>query len=238
MRFLGGRSLKKHAFLEINASFFNWYHLKKQLQISTRYLSISFLTIDFLRLSDDRRSLLMRKNANYADYSIGDFSYGEPTVLKFTPEGKLKIGRFCSFSDKVTILVDAAGAHRPDWITTYPFTLVFKDFQNIPFPIVEKHSITIGNDVWVGYNSTIMPGVNIGDGAVIGTSSVVTKDVPPYAIFAGNPAKLIRMRFSEKTIENLLKIQWWNWPIQRIKDNATLLLSNNVDDFLEKNLNF
>ena len=236
MRFKSKRSPNKQPFLQLNTKFFNWYNLRKQLQINTKYFSISLLTIDFRRLSNNQRSLYMKKNANFAEYSIGDFSYGQPTVLKFTSEGTLKIGKFCSFSDNVIILLDAAGAHRPDWITTYPFIRVFKDFQQLPFPKVEKSNVTIGNDVWVGYNSTIMSGVNIGDGAVIGASSVVTKDVPPYSIFAGNPAKLIRMRFSPKIIEGLLKIQWWNWDLKRIKDNAPLLLSNNIEEFINKNL--
>lgn len=95
--------------------------------------------------------------------------------------------------------------------------------------------MVIGNDVWIGVNACVLSGVRIGDGAVVGACSVVTRDVPPYAIVAGNPARLVRKRFDDETIEELLKIKWWDWDIERIKENLPLLLSENVKDFAEKN---
>ena len=93
--------------------------------------------------------------------------------------------------------------------------------------------MTIGNDVWIGRNVIIISGVKIGDGSVIGAGSVVTKDVPPYAIAAGNPAKIVRMRFDEETIKKLLKIEWWNWSLERVLANLPYLLSNDIAEFVK-----
>lgn len=92
----------------------------------------------------------------------------------------------------------------------------------------------IGNDVWIGYGATILSGVRIGDGAIVGANAVVTKDVPPYAIVAGNPAHVIRMRFSPQIISDLLQIQWWNWPFDKIRKNMPLLLSDNITKFIQQ----
>ena len=150
-------------------------------------------------------------------------------------QGKLKVGKFCQFGGGVLIMLNSSGGHRPEWVTTYPFTQFFNDFKNLPFPTAKKLDVTIGNDVWIGTNSTILSGVNIGDGAIIGASSVVTKDVPPYSVFAGNPAKLVRMRFEPEIIQKLLEIKWWDWEPQRIKENMPLLLSANIEEFISKN---
>ena len=91
----------------------------------------------------------------------------------------------------------------------------------------------IGNDVWIGMNAMILSGVKIGDGAVVGAGSVVTKDVEPYAVVAGNPAREIRKRFDDQTISELLKANWWDWDIQKIRENVPYLLSNNVKKFLQ-----
>lgn len=146
------------------------------------------------------------------NHKVGDYSYGVPKVLG---KGDLTIGRFCSIADNVTILLGVE--HRPDWVTTYPFTLLWGAPGN-GHPS-SKGPVVIGNDVWIGHGATIMSGVTIGDGAVIGAMSVISRDVPPYAIFAGNPARLVRYRFRKSVIENLLKLQWWNLPdgeIQKI----------------------
>jgi virginiamycin A acetyltransferase len=92
-----------------------------------------------------------------------------------------------------------------------------------------KGDTVIGNDVWIGYNATIMPGVRIGDGAIIATNSTVVKDVDPYSIVGGNPAKEIRKRFSKEKIEKLLEIQWWNWEIEKITENLSILTDNNLE---------
>ena len=99
-----------------------------------------------------------------------------------------------------------------------------------------KGDIIVGNDVWIGAKATIMSGVKIGDGAIVGATATVTKDVPPYAIVAGNPAKIIKYRFNEKQIESLLKIAWWDWTEDRIKTEAMTLWSDNIDEFINKHL--
>jgi virginiamycin A acetyltransferase len=96
-----------------------------------------------------------------------------------------------------------------------------------------KGDTRVGNDVWIGYGSTVMPGVTIGDGAIVGSCSVVTKDVPPYAIVGGNPAKVIRYRFDEVTIARLLELRWWDWPIERITARLADLCSEDVSALLE-----
>lgn len=96
-----------------------------------------------------------------------------------------------------------------------------------------KGDTVIGNDVWIGYNATIMPGIHIGDGEIIATNAVVTKDVPSYSIVGGNPAKLIRYRFDEETIDILNTLKWWNWDVEKITEYIPILTSNNTDDLKE-----
>ena len=96
-----------------------------------------------------------------------------------------------------------------------------------------KGDTVIGNDVWIGYNAAFMPGVKVADGAIIGTNSLVTKNIGPYEIWGGNPAKLIRKRFSDEVIKLLLEIQWWNWDIKKIEENVDALIGNNVDKLKE-----
>ena len=222
---------------DLTENFSDVYRMKKALTIKNRYITLTLLNVQFNRLSDRNQSFFMNQNLDYAEYSIGKFSYGQPIVIKSTKDmpGKLSVGNFCSFGEGVVILLAAAGGHRPDWISTFPFIQLFKDFQHLFFPPIEKCDVIIGNDVWIGMNATILSGVTIGDGAVIGASSVVTKNVPAYSIVAGNPAKLIRMRFDEETVKILMKIKWWNWDLQRITDNMPLLLSNKMQEFIKKN---
>ena len=111
----------------------------------------------------------------------------------------------------------------------------FPEAKDISGHPATKGNVIIGNDVWIGYKATIMSGVTIGDGAVIGACSVVTKDVKPYEIVAGNPAKVIRKRFSDEIIIQLLKIAWWNWPIEKIKAEIEFLCNNNIEKFIERN---
>jgi acetyltransferase-like isoleucine patch superfamily enzyme len=168
---------------------------------------------------------------------VGEHTYGhEGIIIRSWGEGKkLIIGKFCSIALNVRVYL--GGNHRTDWITTYPFGHVgIKKFSENP---VQGHpstngDVVVGNDVWIGDYATIMSGIKIGNGAVIAANSHVVKDVPVYSIVGGNPAKVIKYRFSQEQIEKLEKIQWWNWEDQKIKENVNLLCSNNIDEFINK----
>ncbi len=123
--------------------------------------------------------------------------------------------------------------HNINWVSTYPpnSTQGEKTIKGHP---TSKGDIIIGNDVWIGYGATILSGVKIGDGAIIGARAVVTKNVEPYSIVVGNPAKEKRKRFNKKTIKKLLKIKWWNWPIEKIQKNEKTIWSPNIKQLFEK----
>ena len=144
---------------------------------------------------------------------------------------KLIIGKFCMIASNVTFIMNGAN-HLTDSITSYPFAIFGHDWSNgmegKSYPT--KGDTIVGNDVWIGYNSTIMPGIRIGDGAIITTNSTITKDVEPYTIVGGNPAKEIRKRFTEKETIKLLEIKWWNWTIEKITQNLKYLTDNNIDN--------
>jgi virginiamycin A acetyltransferase len=158
------------------------------------------------------------KNVNYHFDFIGD---------------KLKIGKFCMIASGVTFIMNGAN-HLSKSISSYPFAIFGEDWKNAmegkTYPT--KGDTIIGNDVWIGYNATIMPGIKIGDGAITAANSTVIKNVEPYTIVGGNPIKEIKKRFSEEQIKELLKLQWWNWSIEKITENVQNLTDNNIE-FLE-----
>lgn len=139
---------------------------------------------------------------------------------------KLIIGKFCMIASGVSFIMNG-GNHLTESTSAYPFAIfggAWKDaMEGKHYP--SKGDTIIGNDVWIGHNATIMPGITVGDGAIIATGSVVTKDVEPYAIVGGNPNKKIKNRFSEQTIEKLLQIQWWNWDIEKITTRLPQIMS-------------
>jgi GT2 family glycosyltransferase/acetyltransferase-like isoleucine patch superfamily enzyme/2-polyprenyl-3-methyl-5-hydroxy-6-metoxy-1,4-benzoquinol methylase/predicted Zn-dependent protease len=166
-------------------------------------------------------------------FEIGEFTYGKPIVRWWGENAKLKIGRYCSIAANVKIYL--GGNHRHNWVTTYPFPSppMNKDWPNtnnrgLPTLPTTNGDVVIGNDVWLGDDSTIMSGVTIGDGAVVAARAVVTKDVSPYAIVGGNPARLIRKRFSDKSIAMLIELQWWNWHVDKINEYIPNLCSEEV----------
>lgn len=166
-------------------------------------------------------------------FLIGDYSYGRPKV-RFPETGrKLVIGRYCSIADKVEILL--GGNHRTDWVTTYPFAAMRGLWPGAPD--ADYHAsggdVTIGHDVWLGSGALILSGVAIGHGAVVAARAVVTKDVPPYAIVGGNPAKIIRHRFDEGTIASLVDSAWWDLPKADVAALIPLLQSERIDEFVE-----
>ena len=124
------------------------------------------------------------------------------------------------------------GEHRVDWLTTYPFNVLWPEGVQITGHPATKGDITIGNDVWLGRESIILSGVKIGDGAVIGARAVVSKDVAPYSIVVGNPARTVKSRFSEYAVDELMKIKWWEWPDEKIGLYLPKLLSGDVFGFI------
>ena len=172
-----------------------------------------------------------RYGKNAEKIIIEDYTYVNDPSIHIWHDNKLIIGKFSSISINVRIIVD--GNHRSEWISTFPFELIEGIPNNLHTPY-GKGDITIGNDVWIGTDVIILPGANIGDGAIIGAGSVVTKPVEDYEIVGGNPAKHLRYRFNEDQIKSLKKIKWWNWSIDKIKDNVELLQSENIDKFIKK----
>ena len=176
------------------------------------------------------RLLLPHRNAG-SNATIGEFSYGTPDIKHWGEDSTLTIGKFCSIAEQVTILV--GGEHRTEWLTTYPFNSLVPEYASHRGHPKTKGDVVIGNDVWIGLGATILSGVRIGDGAVIGARSLVSRNVPPYAIVAGNPAKVIRQRFSDAVIARLLEIKWWDWPTGRIEEVIPLLLSSDIKGLFE-----
>lgn len=174
----------------------------------------------------------MAENHRYSTYEIGEGTYGQPEVVFYDTGGKLKIGRYCSIAPKVTILL--GGEHHHDWVSNYPFSLCYEKARNLGGYPMTKGDVNIGNDVWIGYDALILSGVTIGDGAVIAARCLVTKDVEPYSIVGGVPAKHIRYRFSEQVIESLLEIAWWNWSEREISEAWHLIQSPDVGEFIKK----
>lgn len=163
-------------------------------------------------------------------FQVGRGTYGEPKVLHWGEPATLKVGAFCSIADGVTIFL--GGEHRTDWVTTHPFMAFRASARGIAGHPQTRGDVVIGNDVWVGQGAAILSGVSVGDGAVIAAFSVVRHDVPAYGIVAGNPARLVRRRFSDPIVARLERVAWWNWPDALIDEAMPLLLSSDIEAFL------
>lgn len=163
--------------------------------------------------------------------SVGAFTYGTPVIRVFRSQERVVIGKFCSIADNVVIF--GGGEHKTDWGTTYPFNVFLPDFSGITEHPATKGDVIIGNDVWLASGCKIMSGVTIGDGAVVAANALVAKDIPPYAIVGGNPAKVIKYRFDEDLIKKFLEIKWWDWEYQDIYYAVPLLQSNCYEELFE-----
>ncbi|HEY5233210.1 MAG TPA: CatB-related O-acetyltransferase [Verrucomicrobiae bacterium] len=199
----------------------NFYCKICSSQQSIRIRTLAKRIYQFFFLPHKRSPLSLREC-----FEVGRGTYGEPTVARWEDPTTLKIGSFCSIAGGVTIFL--GGNHRVDWITTYPFPEFRDGAKNIPGFHATKGDVIIGNDVWIGTGATILSGVHIGNGAVIAACSVVTKNVPSYGIVAGNPAKLVRLRFTTDEIACLEKIAWWDWSDTKIDAAMPFLLSGDI----------
>ncbi|MFL0249394.1 CatB-related O-acetyltransferase [Clostridium neuense] len=174
----------------------------------------------------------------YNDFCNDPKDFQKNNVLYHYPyvnNDKLIIGKFCSIACNAKFIFNSAN-HTLNSLSTYPFP-IFQDEWDSTMNITEawdnKGDIVIGNDVWIGYDTVIMSGVHIGDGAIIGTRALVTKDVPPYAIVGGVPAKVIRKRFEDLVIDDLLKIKWWDWSIEKISEKLSDIRKGNLEKLKE-----
>lgn len=169
----------------------------------------------------------------YDDFeNVENFEKNVKYHFDFTGD-KLVIGKFCMIASDVKFIMNGAN-HLTDALTTYPFAIFGNGWEDAmegkTYP--NKGDLVIGNDVWIGHNATIMAGITIGDGAIIATNATVVKDVAPYTIVGGNPAQEIKKRFSQETIDKLLVLQWWNWPIEKITKHLHELTGNQVDSLI------
>ena len=170
----------------------------------------------------------------YNDYVNDPRDFEKNNVLYHYPvnNDKLIVGKFCSIACGAKFMF-TSGNHTMKSLSTYTFPIFFDEWELDPVNIRDawdnKGDIVIGNDVWIGYEAVIMQGVTIGDGAIIGTRALVTKDVPPYTIVGGAPAKPIRNRFSEEIIAKLLEMKWWDWPEERIKANIAAIQRGDIE---------
>ncbi|MCJ9429520.1 CatB-related O-acetyltransferase [Kordiimonas marina] len=164
----------------------------------------------------DRPDLFQERNVLYHYEASGD---------------RLAIGRFCAFATGTTFIMNGAN-HRMDGPSTFPFPIMggaWAEHMDLLMDLPGRGDTVVGHDVWLGFRTLVMPGVTIGHGAIVAAGSVVTEDIPPYAIVGGNPAKVIRMRYDEETIRRLLALAWWDWPIEKITANISALMAGNVD---------
>jgi acetyltransferase-like isoleucine patch superfamily enzyme len=175
--------------------------------------------------------------------SVGRFTYGDENmiIMQWGEGTSLKVGSFCSLAGNIKVFL--GGNHRTDWVTTFPFGHIFQDELGGEYVLGHPSTngdVTIGNDVWIGSGVTIMSGVSVGDGAVLAANACVVNDVPPYHIVGGNPAQQLKKRFDDETIALLLKLKWWDLPLETIKqisrmlcakpDNALLLELLHISD--------
>ena len=195
--------------------------------------------------SGDKETVYLKPVISNPNISVGEYTmyndfvndpklFEKNNVLYQYPinHDKLKIGKFCSIACGAKFIFNSAN-HTLSSLSTYPFPIFFEewglDIKDVALAWDNKGDIVIGNDVWIGYEAVIMAGVTIGDGAIIGTRAVVTKDVPPYTTVGGVPAKTIRKWFSEDTIGMLMELQWWDWPEEKIDQNIHAIKSGYVE---------
>jgi acetyltransferase-like isoleucine patch superfamily enzyme len=196
------------------------------MSIYNHYPVCSRTIASWYSMCSNRHALL--KAWPYATIGLGSYAY-DTEITQRQSATKLSIGKWTGIAAK-TFLLLGQGTHRKDWISMYPWGF-FPNADDIQ-PAAPCEDVHIGSDVWIGQNAIILPGIRIGDGAVIGAGAVVSRDVEPYAVVAGNPARHIRYRFPENIRQALLEIRWWDWPLAELIKIRHLIFSDRVDDLL------
>jgi len=168
----------------------------------------------------------------YPHYRIGQGTYGDLEVLSWGEGTTLTIGSYTSVAAGVKVFL--GGEQRVEWVTTYPFNVLWESAKQYKGHPKTKGNVVIGSDVWIGTEALILSGVTIGDGAVVGARAVVTRDIAPYAVVAGNPARVVKFRFDEEIIERLLALKWWDWSRAQIERAMPEMLNQEIALFLEK----
>lgn len=193
----------------------------------------------------DRETVYLKNVITDPNILVGDYTmyhdfvndprlFEKNNVLYHYPinHDRLIIGKFCSIACGAKFLFTSAN-HAMSSLSTYPFPLFFEEWglnrKDVTDAWDRKGDIVIGNDVWIGYEAVLLSGITIGDGAIIGTRSLVTKDVPPYTIVGGIPAKPIRKRFDEQTIASLIAARWWDWPKEKIAQKLDAIQSGCIE---------
>lgn len=161
---------------------------------------------------------------------MGKHSYG--FIVRRGEGNTITIGKYCSIANDV--IFDGGFTHNPYNISTYPFHSWHPEVSHLPSNILIKGDIIVGNDVWIGEGVIIMSGVTIGDGAIVGARAIVTHNVLPYSIVVGSPAIFKKKRFNDIQIDDLLRIKWWDWDDEKVIENARLLQSGKIDEFIER----
>lgn len=185
------------------------------------------------------KNVIKNPNIQVGDYTYYDDLNGAEEFEKHVTHhydflgDKLIIGRFCAIAHGIEFVMNGAN-HQMCSVTTYPFYIMGNGWEKTTptlddLPITVKGDTIIGNDVWIGQNVVVMPGIHIGNGAIIAANSVVTKNVPDYHIVGGNPAKIIRKRFDDNLIQYLLALKWWNWSAEKIFNNLEILCSSDIE---------
>ncbi len=197
---------------------------------STKFPLENYDRLCFLKNIIKNPNIIVGDYTYYDDFeTVENFEKNVKYLFDFTGD-KLIIGKFCMIASDVTFIMNGAN-HLSESISSYPFAIFGGDWSHAmdgkSYPM--KGDTKIGNDVWIGYGATIMPGVKIGDGAIIATKSVVVKDVEPYSIVGGNPAVEIKKRFSEDKIKLLMDLAWWNWPMEKITKHVDLLTGQDFE---------